>query len=76
MTVAISDKIYDGLSSASVSGTPTLTGVEVGDTSDVSVDTAEISAEFADPDAGSGKSVTVTLGDDVLTGDRANRYTE
>ena len=75
MSVAISDKIYDGLSAASVSGTPTLTGVEVGDTSDVSVDAAEISAEFADPDAGSGKSVTVTLGDDVLTGDRANRYT-
>jgi hypothetical protein len=75
MSVAISDKTYDGLSAASLSGTPSLTGVEVGDTSDVSVDTAEISAEFADPDAGSGKSVTVTLGDDVLTGDRSDRYT-
>jgi len=75
MSVAISDKTYDGLSAASVSGTPSLTGVEVGDTSDVAVDTAEISAEFADPDAGSGKSVAVTLGDDVLTGDRSDRYT-
>jgi hypothetical protein len=79
MSVAIANKNYDGSSSASVSGTPTLTGLVSGDANYVAVDTSEITAAFANPDAAVGKSVTVTLGDDVLTagssGDRSARYT-
>ena len=79
MAVAIADKTYDGSSAASVSGTPTLTGLVAGDSGYVAVDTGEITAAFANPDAGSAKAVTVTLGDDVLitggSGDRSDRYT-
>ena len=79
MSVAIANKNYDGSSSASVSGTPTLTGLVSGDANYVAVDTSEITAAFANPDAAVGKSVTVTLGDDVLiagsSGNRSARYT-
>jgi|GEM_PF-2050895 len=79
MSLSISDKNYDGLSTASVLGTPTLAGLVSGDSGYVAVDTDDITAVFGDPDAGAGKSVSVTLGDDVLvaggSGDRSDRYT-
>ncbi|MDA8777357.1 fibronectin type III domain-containing protein [Pontimonas sp.] len=78
MTVGIADKNYDGASAATVSGTPTLTGLVSGDASYVAVDTSQITAAFATPDAGLGKSVSVTLGSGVLTtgasGDRSASY--
>ena len=79
MSVAFSDKTYDGSSSASVSGTPTLSGLVTGDANYVAVDTGEIAGVFATPTAGSNKTVGVSLGDDVLitgsSGDRSDRYT-
>lgn len=78
MSVSISNKTYNGSSSASLSGTPTLTGVLAGDANYVAVDTARIQAEFDDPSAGTSKSVTVTLLTGTLkagaSGDRSARY--
>ena len=78
MTVVIADKNYDGASAATVSGTPSLAGLVSGDASYVAVDTSEITAAFVTPDAGVGKSVSVTLGSGVLitgaSGDRSGSY--
>jgi len=79
MSVAIADRPYDGTSVARVSGTPTLTGVVAGDSAYVAVDTMKITAAFAEPSAGSGLAVAVTLASGVLkpgsSGDRSDRYT-
>lgn len=79
MSVAIADRPYDGTSVARVSGTPTLTGVVAGDSAYVAVDTTKITAAFAEPSAGSGLAVAVTLASGVLkpgsSGDRSDRYT-
>lgn len=78
MSVTISDKTYDGLSSATLSGTPTLTGVLAGDSTYVAVDTAKIVAQFGSPSVDQNKTVTVTLQSGVLkagaSGDRSARY--
>ncbi|MDR9396278.1 fibronectin type III domain-containing protein, partial [Pontimonas sp.] len=72
MTVSIDDKDYDGSSAATVAS-PSLSGLVSDDS--VSVVSDEITAAFANPDAGSSKPVSVTLGDGVLSGDRSDRYT-
>ena len=72
MTVAISNKVYDGTVAASVSST-SLNGVETGD--NVSIDGTKDSGVFADPDKANTKTVTVTLAAGVLTGADATNYT-
>lgn len=78
MSVVIQGKSFDGTSSAAISGTPTLTGLVSGDEGYVAVVSANISAEFDDPNAGIAKPVTVTLGEGVLgagaSGNRSDRY--
>ena len=73
MSVSIANRQWNGTTAAVVSGTPVLTGVVPGDA--VGVDVTKISASFATPDVGSGKTVTVTLAAGVLTGAPADRYT-
>ena len=69
--VAIADKVYDSSSAATVSS-GALAGVETGDT--VSFDPANASADFSTASVGGGKSVTVTLDGDELTGSDAGKY--
>lgn len=52
------DKVYDGTTLATITGTGTLSGVISGD--DVSVDTSATGVAFADKNAGSNKQVLMT----------------
>lgn len=78
MTVAIASRDYDGTTDATVSGTPTLSGLVSGDANYVSVNASAISASFLTATAGINKTVPVTLGAGVLTaggsGNRSANY--
>ena len=64
--LSASDKTYDGSTAAKATGT--LVGVLAGDTAQVS----SLAGTFADPELGTGKTVTITTG--VLTGADAVNY--
>jgi autotransporter-associated beta strand protein len=70
--ITAQDKVYDGNTSATINtGAATLSGVIVGD--DVSLVTSGALGSFADPNAGTGKSVLVT--GLSLSGGDAGEYT-
>lgn len=71
MSVSVANKEYDGQVPATIAST-TLNDVEAGDT--VTVDATKVSGVFGDPDVGVGKSVTVTLAANVLTGTHSGNY--
>ena len=71
--IAVQDKVYDGTTSAELDIThAVLSGVEAND--DVTLDLSGVTAAFADQNAGTSKTVTVT-GQFKLTGRDANKYT-
>ena len=72
MNVTVANREYDGQLPATISAT-SLNDVESGDT--VTIDNTKVSGEFGNPDVGVGKSVTVTLAANVLTGTHASNYT-
>ena len=69
--IAAESKTYDGTAAATLTG-GTLVGVTDGH--DVALDLSGVTAAFADQNAGTGKSVTVT-GQFKLTGKDADKYT-
>ncbi len=69
--VTAQDKVYDGTTNATLSGTATLNGVVNGD--DVSLVTGAVTAAFADPDTGTDLPVTVS--GYAITGADAGNYT-
>ena len=69
--IAAESKTYDGTAAATLTG-GTLVGVMDGH--DVALDLSGVTAAFADQNAGTGKSVTVT-GQFKLTGKDADKYT-
>ena len=69
--IAAESKTYDGTAAATLTG-GTLVGVTDGH--DVALDLSGVTAAFADQNAGTGKSVTVT-GQFRLTGKDADKYT-
>ena len=69
--VTVQDKVYDGTTNATLSGTATLNGVVNGD--DVSLVTGAVTAAFADPDTGTDLPVTVS--GYAITGADAGNYT-
>ena len=69
--IGASNKVYDGTTAATLTGTPgTLVGVVSGDTVTLSGTAA---GTFADPNVGTGKTVTVS--GQTLTGASAGNYT-
>jgi len=66
--LSANNKVYDGTTTAAVSGTPVISGLKAGDNVTVGSGTAE----FANPNAGTGK--TVTFKNWSLTGTDANKY--
>ena len=71
--IAVQDKVYDGTTSAELDiSQVVLSGVEAND--DVTLDLSGVTAAFADQNAGTSKTVTVT-GQFKLTGRDANKYT-
>jgi len=71
INVAVENKVYDGSSDATLSGTASLVGV-VG-SEDVGLDTGSANGSFDTPDAGTGKPITVS--GFVLNGADAGNYT-
>ena len=69
--IAVQDKVYDGTAAATLTG-GTLEGVAEGD--EVALDLSGVKAAFADQNAGTGKTVTVT-GQFKLAGKNADKYT-
>ncbi len=69
--IAVQDKAYDGTTAATLTGS-TLSGVAEGD--EVALDLSGVKAAFADQNAGTGKTVTVT-GRFKLAGKDAYKYT-
>ncbi|WP_338467644.1 YDG domain-containing protein [Novosphingobium sp. ZN18A2] len=69
--LAANNKVYDGTTDATVSGFGSLAGIVGSD--NVGLDTTATSASFADANAGTGKTVTVT--GLALTGTAAGNYT-
>ena len=71
--IAAQDKVYDGTTSAELDiSQAVLSGVEAND--DVTLDLSGVTAVFADKNAGTGKTVTVT-GQFKLAGKNADKYT-
>lgn len=78
VSLAFSDKQYNGSSRATLSGTPTLSGVLPADTNYVSLDSTKMTGLFGTPSVGANKPITVTFATGALTagtaGDRSARY--
>ena len=70
-TCTVADKVYDGTTAATVTGSALGAGVIPGD--DVSLDSTNGSSVFGDPDVGSGKAVPCN--GFALTGADAGNYT-
>ena len=71
--IAVQDKVYDGTTSAELDiSQAVLSGVEAND--DVTLDLSGVTAVFADKNAGTGKTVTVT-GQFKLAGKNTDKYT-
>ncbi|MCX7185433.1 MAG: YDG domain-containing protein [Nitrosospira sp.] len=70
--VTASDKVYDATTVATLTGTPTLSGILAGDA--VTVSGAVTSGTFANKNVGTGKSVTATLGGLTLGSTDAGNY--
>ena len=66
------DKIYDGTTDATVTGTPVLEGLVSGDEGFVAFDSSNGKAEFEDKNAGTDK--TVAFSGYGLSGDKADNY--
>ncbi len=83
--LTVSNKVYDGTTAATVSGTLSASGIltsSYNSTSGASQDDVQISgsavvgaATFADANAGNGKTVTINLSGATLTGADASNYT-
>lgn len=71
--ISADNKVYDGTVNATITGTPAISGLVVGDENDVTVVTTSAKAAFADADAGTAK--TVNFSGYALTGARAGNYT-
>ena len=71
--ISADNKVYDGTVSATITGTPAISGLVVGDENDVTVVTTSAKAAFADADAGTAK--TVNFSGYALTGAKAGNYT-
>ena len=71
--ISADNKVYDGTVNATITGTPAISGLVVGDENDVTVVTTSAKAAFADPDAGTAK--TVNFSGYALTGAKAGNYT-
>ena len=69
--IQVADKVYDGTTAAQISNSGELTGVQTGDT--VTVDLSNLTAAFADKNAGEDKAVT--LSSVTLGGADAGNYT-
>ena len=72
MSVVVASKVYDQTTSATVSGTPTLTGVVAGDA--VSVDASQVAVVFANKTVGVNKATTVSFSSGPLIGVDAGNY--
>jgi filamentous hemagglutinin family protein len=70
--LSANNKVYDGTSNATLSGTASLAGLIGSDT--VNLSGSASSGTFADPNAGSGKAVTASLGGLSLSGADASNY--
>lgn len=70
--ISADNKVYDGTVNATITGTPAISGLVVGDENDVTVDTKNAKATFADKDAGTAK--TVAFDGYALTGTKAGNY--
>lgn len=68
--LSVTTKTYDGTATATVTGTPALSGIQSGDT--VSLKDTITGANFIDKNVGTGKAVTVT--GLSLTGTHADKY--
>ena len=71
--ISADNKVYDGTVNATITGTPAISGLVVGDENDVTVVTTSAKAAFADADAGTAK--TVNFSGYALTGAKAGNYT-
>ena len=78
VSLAFADRQYNGNSRATLSGTPTLSGVLPGDVNYVSLDSTKMTGLFGTPSVGANKPITVTFATGALTagtsGDRTSRY--
>jgi len=70
--ISADNKVYDGTVNATITGTPAISGLVVGDENDVTVVTTSAKAAFADADAGTAK--TVNFSGYALTGAKAGNY--
>jgi RHS repeat-associated protein len=70
--VTVANKTYDGTTTATVDGTPIVTGILASDISTTTVNSSGVTANFSDPFIGTAKLVTV-LGYS-LNGAEANNY--
>ena len=70
--ISADNKVYDGTVNATITGTPAISGLVVGDENDVTVVTTSANAAFADANVGTAKKVTFT--DYALTGAKADNY--
>ena len=70
--ISAQNKEYDGKDDATITGAPVINGLVTGDANDVTVDTTNAKAAFADKDAGTAK--TVTFNGYALTGTKAGNY--
>lgn len=71
--ISADNKVYDGTVNATITGTPAISGLVVGDENDVTVVTTSAKAAFADVDAGTAK--TVNFSGYALAGAKAGNYT-
>ena len=71
--ISADNKVYDGTVNATITGTPAISGLVVGDENDVTVVATSAKAAFADADAGTAK--TVNFSGYALTGAKAGNYT-
>ena len=70
--VTVSNKTYNGNTTATITGTTSLVGIVTGDDTYVTLVTTGASASFADKTVANSKPVTIT--GYTLDGDRADRY--
>jgi hypothetical protein len=70
--ITAQDKVYDATTTATASGTPTITGTWIEGDAITVVPTASITVEFADKNAGQNKTLVVEGG--LITGADAHNY--
>lgn len=68
------DRVYDGTTNATFTGTPTLSGIFASDVGNVSAPLEHISGRFANKNAGSNKEVVEDLSTAILFGSEKDNY--